>query len=108
LYSTVQGKSIEVTSTNTTTALKCNDEHPPEDSQFEEQPLRFYVVEIIVDMCRAISKQAQQRWQQVQDTSTTLAFGLHPASQCIPFRPKNPKARLHFIKAIRTTYMLEE
>ena len=38
LFSTVQGKQVEVTSFNIAAALKCNDEHPLEDAQLNEQP----------------------------------------------------------------------
>jgi hypothetical protein len=51
LFSLVQDKDIEVTSSNITTALKCNDEHTEGDAQLDEQPPTFYVAEIIDDMC---------------------------------------------------------
>jgi hypothetical protein len=51
LFSTVQGKQVEVTTSDIADALKCNDEHPPEDAQLSEQPKSFYTFEIIEDMC---------------------------------------------------------
>jgi hypothetical protein len=40
-----------VTSSNIAVALKCNDEHPPDDAQLEEQPESSYISEITKDMC---------------------------------------------------------
>ena len=51
LFSTVQGKQIEVTTVDIAVAFKCNDEHPPEAAHLDEQPEAFYVSEIIEDMC---------------------------------------------------------
>ena len=51
MSSIVQGEDIEVTSTDIATALECNDEHPPEDAQLDEQPPIFYVAEFVGDMC---------------------------------------------------------
>jgi hypothetical protein len=51
LFSIVQGKKVDVTSSNIAAALKCNDEHPPEDAQLGEQPESFYILEIIEGMC---------------------------------------------------------
>jgi hypothetical protein len=51
LVSTVQGKQVKVTSSDIATALKCNDEHPLEDAQLEEQSKSFYILEIIENMC---------------------------------------------------------
>jgi hypothetical protein len=51
LFSTVQGKQIKVTSLDIVAALKCNDEHPPEDAQLDKQPQSFYILEIVEDMC---------------------------------------------------------
>jgi hypothetical protein len=51
LFSTVQGKQVEVTTSDIVAALHCNDEHPPADAQLDEQPESFYVSEIIEDMC---------------------------------------------------------
>jgi hypothetical protein len=36
LFSTVQGKQMEVTTSDIAAALHCNDEHPPEDAQLDE------------------------------------------------------------------------
>ena len=47
----VQGKQVELTTSDIADALKCNDEHPPEDAQLNEQPESFYTSEIIEDMC---------------------------------------------------------
>ena len=51
MFSTVQGKQVEVTTSDIAEALKCNDEHPLEGAQLTEQPKAFYVSEIIEDMC---------------------------------------------------------
>jgi hypothetical protein len=51
LFSTVQGKQVEVTSSDIATTLKCNDEHPLEDAQLDEQLESFYISETIEDMC---------------------------------------------------------
>ncbi|XP_059429142.1 uncharacterized protein LOC132162951 [Corylus avellana] len=51
MSSSVQGMDIEVTSTNIATALKYNNEHPPEEEQFEEKSPMLTVAEIIGDMC---------------------------------------------------------
>jgi hypothetical protein len=51
LFSTVQGKQVEVTTSDIAAALHCNDEHPPADAQLDEQLESFYVSEIIEDMC---------------------------------------------------------
>jgi hypothetical protein len=51
LFSMVQGKRVEVTTSDIADALKCHDEHPPEDAQLDEQPKSFYVSEIIDDIC---------------------------------------------------------
>jgi hypothetical protein len=51
LFSTVQGKQVEVTTSDIAAALHCNDEHLPADAQLDEQPKSFYVFEIIEDMC---------------------------------------------------------
>jgi hypothetical protein len=51
LFSTIQGKQVEVMTSDIATTLKCNDEHPPEDAQLNEQPESFYTSEIIEDMC---------------------------------------------------------
>jgi hypothetical protein len=51
MFSTVQGKQVEVTTSDIAAALHCNDEHPPADAQLDEQPESFYVFEIIEDMC---------------------------------------------------------
>ena len=47
----VQGKQVELTTSDIADALKCSDEHPPEDAQLNEQPESFYTSEIIEDMC---------------------------------------------------------
>ena len=54
LFSTIQGKQVEVTTSDITAAFKCNDEHPPTDAQLDEQPESFYISEIIEDVCGAI------------------------------------------------------
>jgi hypothetical protein len=51
LFSTVQGKQVEMTTADIAAAFKCNDEHPPVDAQMDEQPESFYISEIIEDMC---------------------------------------------------------
>jgi hypothetical protein len=51
MFSTVQGKQMEVTTSDIAATLHCNDEHPPADAQLDEQPESFYVSEIIEDMC---------------------------------------------------------
>jgi hypothetical protein len=40
-----------VTTSDIAVAPKCNDEHPSEDAQLNEQPKLFYTSEIIEDMC---------------------------------------------------------
>ena len=51
MFTSVQDKDTEVTSSDIVAALKCTNEHPPEDTQLDEQPPTFYAVEIIEDMC---------------------------------------------------------
>jgi hypothetical protein len=51
LFSTIQGKLIEVTTLDIVAALKCNDEHPLKNAQLDEQPESFYIPEIIEDIC---------------------------------------------------------
>jgi GTPase Era involved in 16S rRNA processing len=51
MFSTVQGKQVEVTTADIVAALHYNDEHPPADAQLDEQPESFYVSEIIEDRC---------------------------------------------------------
>jgi hypothetical protein len=43
LSSTVQGKQVDVTTSDIAAALHCNDEHPPANAQLNEQPKPFYV-----------------------------------------------------------------
>jgi hypothetical protein len=50
LFSTVQGKQVEVTTSDIAATLHYNDEHPPTDAQLDEQSEFFYVSEIIADM----------------------------------------------------------
>jgi hypothetical protein len=56
MFSTVQGKQVEVTTADIATTLHCNDEHPPADAQLDEYLESFYISEIIEDMCRAICR----------------------------------------------------
>jgi hypothetical protein len=51
MFSTVQGKQVEVTTADIPATFHRNDEHPPTDAQLDEQPESFYVSEIIEDMC---------------------------------------------------------
>ena len=51
LFSTVQEKQVEVTTSDIAAALHCNDEHPPANAQLDEQSESFYVSKIIDDMC---------------------------------------------------------
>jgi hypothetical protein len=51
LFSTDQGKQVEVMTSDIVATLKCNDEHPPKDAQLNEQSESFYTSEIIEDMC---------------------------------------------------------
>ena len=51
LFSTIQRKQVEVTTLDIVDALKCNDEHPSEDAQLNEQTKSFYTSEIIKDVC---------------------------------------------------------
>jgi hypothetical protein len=60
LSSTVQGKQVDVTTSDIAAALHCNDEHPPADAQLDEQPDPFYVSEIIEDMCTG--QYADEKW----------------------------------------------
>jgi hypothetical protein len=60
LFSIVQGKQVEVTTSDIATALHCNDEHPPADAQLDKQPESFYVSEIIEDMCAR--QYADEKW----------------------------------------------
>jgi hypothetical protein len=60
LSSTIQGKQVEVTTSDIAATLHCNDEHPPADAQLDEQPDPFYVSEIIEDMCA--SQYAEEKW----------------------------------------------
>jgi hypothetical protein len=57
---TVQGKQVEVTTSNIAVALHCNDEHPLADVQLDEQPKSFYVSKIIEDMC--VKQYADEIW----------------------------------------------
>jgi hypothetical protein len=41
LFSTIQGKQVEVTTSDIAAALQCNDEHLPTDAQLDEQPEPF-------------------------------------------------------------------
>jgi hypothetical protein len=50
MFSTVQGKQIEVSTNDIPATLHCNDEHPPANAQLDEQLEFFYVSEIIKDM----------------------------------------------------------
>jgi hypothetical protein len=43
ISSTVQGKQVEVTTSDIVAILHCNDEHPPADAQLDEQPESFNV-----------------------------------------------------------------
>jgi hypothetical protein len=60
LSSTVQGKQVDVTTSDIVATLHCNDEHPPVDAQLDEQPDPFYVSEIIEDMCAG--QYADEKW----------------------------------------------
>jgi hypothetical protein len=60
MFSTVQGKQVEVTIADIAATLHCNDEHPPKDAQLDEQPESFYVSEIIEDMCAG--QYADEKW----------------------------------------------
>jgi hypothetical protein len=60
LSSTIQGKQVDVTTSDIAAALRCNDEHPPVDVQLDEQPDSFYVSEIIEDMCAG--QYANEKW----------------------------------------------
>jgi hypothetical protein len=60
LSSTVQGKQVDVTTSDIAAALHCNDEHPSADAQLDEQPEPFYVSEIIEDMC--VGQYADEKW----------------------------------------------
>jgi hypothetical protein len=51
MFSTIQGKRVEVTIADIATALHCNDEHPPAEAQLDEQPKSFYISKIIEDIC---------------------------------------------------------
>jgi hypothetical protein len=51
MFSTVQGKRVEVTIVDIAASLHVNDEHPPADAQLDEQSESFYVSEIIEDIC---------------------------------------------------------
>ena len=51
LFSTIQGKQVEVTTYDIAAALHCNDEQSLADVQLNEQPESFYISEIIDDMC---------------------------------------------------------
>jgi hypothetical protein len=79
LFSTVQGKQVEVTTTDIAAALKCNDEHPSADAQLDEQSESFYISEIIEDICAG---------QYANDKKIMQAAGpnfLHNSSLWIPF-----------------------
>jgi hypothetical protein len=60
MSSTVQGKQVEVTTSDIAAALHCNDEHPPVDAQLDEQPESFYVSKIIEDMFDG--QYADEKW----------------------------------------------
>jgi hypothetical protein len=53
MSSSIKGMNIEVTSANIVAALKCNDDHPPGEGQFEVEPPMLIMVDIIGDMCDA-------------------------------------------------------
>jgi hypothetical protein len=42
LFSTVQGKQVEVTTSDIAVVLHCNDEHPLADAQLDEKSKSFY------------------------------------------------------------------
>jgi hypothetical protein len=46
-----KGKQLDVTTSDITAALHCNDVHPPADAQLDDQPDTLNVSEIIEDMC---------------------------------------------------------
>jgi hypothetical protein len=60
MFSSIQGKQVEVTTLDIAATLHCNDEHPPVDAQRDEQPESFYISEIIEDMCAG--QYADEKW----------------------------------------------
>jgi hypothetical protein len=81
LSSTVQGKQLDVTTSNIAAALYCNDEHPPADAQLNEQPDAFYASGIIEDMC--VSQYADEKrnagsWSKLPQQLLLVDYILYP------------------------------
>jgi hypothetical protein len=51
LFSNIKGMPVEVTTTDITAALKCNDDHPSVEAQMGAQLEPYYISEIAEDMC---------------------------------------------------------